>query len=442
MPSMSNSGSNSQQPKLWTPVFVVIIGFTFCTFVIGQGVNSGSTVYVDRLGGNATLAGMGAAIFSVAAAVSRIAMGPLADKRGRLLIMALGSVMFLVGMVGPALTATLDLFLFWRFVQGIGFAASTTAAATAAADVLPVERLGEGIGYYGLGQALSMSVGPALAITLVSTEPAENLYWGLAVSGALACILCFFCRYEKHPEQLPETATYRTVAKHKAEAMAREEEAQGAGEGEGAPARKRSRIIDSIFEPGALAGAIPVAVLSPVFAFTLFYAGLLGTQMGVGNAGIFYTMSAITMIVVRLASKRFMDRVAAIKIHTVAVAGALITYAIFIFILNAHLEDASVRDILFYLAGIPYGLCPGLALPINQAVAVKNSSAERWGAANGLYLLLTDIVIAAASIIWGITNDTFGFGFTMLCAAAMALLSIGTCLLCYPAADRRFGRTR
>ena len=436
---MSNSGGNNQQPRLWTPVFVAIIAFTLCTFIMGQGTNSGSTVYVSLLGGGATLAGFGAAVFSIVAGVARLVVGPLADKRGRLVVMAVGAVVFFAGIVGQAATASLDLFLFWRFVQGLGFAATTTAVATAAADVLPVERLGEGIGYYGLGQALAMSIGPALAITLVSTEPPENLYWGIAVAGALALVLCFFCRYEKHPEKLPETATYRTLSqRRKAEAEkgpGPSEEPRPADKPE--PARKRPAIIDSVFEPGALAGAIPIGVISPVLGFTLFFAALIGTKLGVGNAGIFFTMTAITMISVRLASKQFMDRIPAIKIHTVAVAGAIVAYAIFIFTLNVDLEPG-VRDALFYLAGIPYGLCPGLAIPINQAVAVKNSSEERWGAANGLYMLLMDIGIGFASIVWGITNDTFGFEFTMCCAAALGLLSIAAALKCYPEADRRF----
>ena len=440
-------------------MFIVIIAITLCTFMVGQGTNSGSTVYVSRLGGGSTLAGLGAAIFSIAAGVARIVMGPVIDMRGRLLVMFAGALVFLAGVVGPALTASLDLFLFWRLVQGIGFAAATTAAATAAADVLPVERLGEGIGYYGLGQAIAMSLGPALAITLVATDPPENLYWGLTVSGTLACVLCFFCRYEKHPERLPESSTYRTLARRRAEERASSAAASEAGSASGsapatapapdgkveapsgsapAPApKKRPKIIDSIFEPGALAGGIPMGVLSPVLGFTLFYAGLVGTSLGVGNAGLFYTMSAVTMIAVRLASRKFMDRVAAIKIHTVAVAGALIAFGIFIFILNADL-DPMPRDALFYLAGIPYGLCPGLAIPINQAVAVKNSSEERWGAANGLYMLLTDIGIGLASVVWGITNDTFGFVVTMCCAAVMGLLSIACAMACYPKPDRRW----
>lgn len=424
MPLMSNSGGNDRQPKLWTPVFVVVIAVTFCSFMVGQGTNSGSTVYLDRLGETSTLAGIGATVFSVAAAVARIVSGPVADARGRQAVMLCGTAVLLVGVAGQAITGSVGLFLLWRLLQGIGFAAVTTAAATAAADVLPVERLGEGIGYSGLGQALAMAFGPALAITLVATEPPENLYWGLAVLALCAIAFSVFCRYEKRPENLPESSTYRRLA------------SQDAGR-EPATGDGKRGILGSILEPGALAGGIPMMVISPALGFVIFFAGLLGTHMGIGNAGLFYTMTAASMIGVRLASKRFMDRVPAIKIHAVAAAGAVVAFALLIVVVTADL-DPLARAGLYYFAGLPYGLCPGLAIPINQAVAVKNSSAERWGAANGLYLLLTDVGIGIAATIWGVTNDTFGFAFTMGCVIALVVASLGAAMLCYPAPDKRW----
>ncbi len=419
---MSNQGGNSQQPKLWTPVFVVIIVIALCTFTVGQGLNAGCTVYINRLGGGATLAGIGAGVFSVAAAVARVIGGPLTDKTGRLVIMAAGGIVLTVGVAGSAFVTNLDFFLLWRFLQGVGFAILTTAAATAAADVLPVERLGEGIGYYGLGQALAMSFGPALAITLVAADPPEMLFWGLGIPATLALIACIFCRYEKHPEKLPQTATYRTTIEHRQKDSSE---------------KKKVRFIDTIFEPGALAGGIPLMVMSPAMGFVIFFAGLLGTSLGVGNAGIFYTLTAVSMILVRLASKAFMDRTPAIKIHTVAILGAVVAFTILIVIQVVDM-DQTLRSVLFYAAGIPYGLCPGLAIPINQTVAVKNSSAERWGAANGLFLLLADIGIGGAATIWGITNDMFGFVFTIGCVIVLVIASIGVAMICYPAEDKRW----
>ena len=46
---------------------------------------------------------------------------------------------------------------------------ASTATATMASDMLPAERLGEGIGYYSMGQAAAMALGPATAFALLGT---------------------------------------------------------------------------------------------------------------------------------------------------------------------------------------------------------------------------------------------------------------------------------
>ena len=364
-------------------------------------------------------------MFSGAAIVSRLVAGPLADARGRLVVIASGAIVLLVGILGAALSADISLIMLWRTLQGLGFSAVTTAAATAAADVLPAERLGEGIGYYGLGQALAMSIGPALAIALVSTDPPENLYWGLSVAAALSLLLCLFCRYERNPEGLPETSTYRRMALQKGETGAQEE---GAAQSASA---KREGLMARVFEPGALAGGIPLMVLSPAFGFGIFFVGLFGTSLGIGNAGLFYTVSAIAMIVVRLSSKAFMDRVLPIKLFAFATVMGVGGFAL-LYVTTLPAITGTAQTALFYTAGVFYGLCLGIALPVNQTVAVKNSPAERWGVANGLFMLLFDIGIGTASVIWGITNDTFGFSFTIVCVIVLIACSFGVACITYP----------
>ncbi|HAM15216.1 MAG TPA: hypothetical protein DCP91_05040, partial [Eggerthellaceae bacterium] len=68
--------SGAAQPRLFTAVFVAIVAATLFCYITGQGLNSGTSVYIDRLGGSATLAGIGAAVFSAAAIVGRIVSGP------------------------------------------------------------------------------------------------------------------------------------------------------------------------------------------------------------------------------------------------------------------------------------------------------------------------------------------------------------------------------
>ena len=109
----------------------------------------------------------------------------------------------LVGTAGPFSPTRTSFSSRGAPLQGMGFAIATTASATAAADVLPLSRLGEGIGYYGLGQAIAMSIGPALAMFLVSTDPAENLYLGFSAAAACALAFSLVCRYERNPRSLP-----------------------------------------------------------------------------------------------------------------------------------------------------------------------------------------------------------------------------------------------
>lgn len=468
-----DSRGGSPREQLWSTTFVLVVASTLCCFMVGQGLNSSTSVYVALYGGTAAYAGVLAAVFSGAAAVVRLLSGPLIDGRGRRIVMLFGFAVLIVGTVGPLFTHDVVPFVVFRILQGAGFSAVTTASATAAADALPASRMGEGIGYYGLGQALSMSVGPALALALVSTDPPENLFVGVTAIAVVGLSMIFLCRYEKHPEMLPEEAVYRRRLEEgeseaartgaaeagkkskqvKASEGGKRAEAAGALEAarraedaeaieaaetttstaqssmEGQP--KRESIASRIFEKHALPGTLPMIALSPAFGFVIFFVGLYGASLGVGNAGLFYTLSAVSMILVRLKSGAFMDRFAPIKILPVALACGLVAFAMLV-ACGTVLDGAPVRDAVFNLAGIVYGFCSGIALPLNQSVAVKNTPPERWGAANALFQLAIDVGIGGTCIIWGIVNDCFGFPVAICCAMCCIVASYFVARAVYP----------
>ena len=450
-----DSRGGSPREQLWSTTFVLVVASTLCCFMVGQGLNSSTSVYVALYGGTAAYAGVLAAVFSGAAAVVRLLSGPLIDGRGRRIVMLFGFAVLIVGTVGPLFTHDVAPFVVFRILQGAGFSAVTTASATAAADALPASRMGEGIGYYGRGQALSMSVGPALALALVSTDPPENLFVGVTAIAVVGLSMIFLCRYEKHPEMLPEEAVYRRrleegeskTARTGAAEAGKESKQVKASEGgkraeaaetttstaqsrmEGRP--KRESIASRIFEKHALPGTLPMIVLSPAFGFVIFFVGLYGASLGVGNAGLFYTLSAVSMILVRLKSGAFMDRFAPIKILPVALACGLVAFAMLV-ACGTVLDGAPVRDAVFNLSGIVYGFCIGIALPLNQSVAVKNTPPERWGAANALFQLANDVGIGGACVIWGIVNDCFGFPVTICCAMCCIAASYFVARAVYP----------
>lgn len=444
-----DSRRESPREQLWSTTFVLVVVSTLCCFMVGQGLNSSTSVYVALYGGTAAYAGVLGAVFSGAAAAVRLLSGPLIDGRGRRIVMLVGFAVLIVGTVGPLFTHDVAPFVVFRILQGAGFSAVTTASATAAADALPASRMGEGIGYYGLGQALSMSVGPALALALVSTDPPENLFIGVTAIAVIGLAMIFLCRYEKHPEMLPEGAVYRRRLEEGESEAARRGTAEalevtgraGAAKAaetttstaqsrmEGQP--RRESIASRIFEKHALPGTLPMIVLSPAFGFVIFFVGLYGASLGVGNAGLFYTLSAVSMILVRLKSGAFMDRFAPIKILPFALACGLVAFGMLV-ACGTVLDGTPVRDAVFNLSGIVYGFCAGIALPLNQSVAVKNTPPERWGAANALFQLANDVGIGGACVIWGIVNDCFGFPVTICCAMCCIVASYFVARTVYP----------
>lgn len=433
-------GAAGSRERLWSPLFVIVVAGTLCCFMVGQGLNSGTSVFIARMGGSTAFAGVLAAVFSAAAAAARIVCGPLVDRAGRLRVMVGGATLLLAGTLVPAVCSNDAVFVVCRIVQGVGFSAATTASATAAADVLPLSRLGEGIGYYGLGQALAMSVGPALALFLVNTDPAANLYLGLAVIAALGLVLAALCRYERNPSRLPATAAYRRLYGERRELE--HDEARGGHDAtgpcaarvtdnrqaRGAAPEPSARGLGRFFELSALPGALPMVVLSPAFGFGIFFVGLYGTSLGVVNPGLFYTLSALSMIAVRLKSKSFMDRVAPLKICTASTACGLAGFLLLLM--------AGSSDLAYYAAGILYGVCLGVSMPLNQSVAVKNTPAERWGAANALYLLASDVGIGVSSIVWGLVNDAAGFPATICCVMGCILAAWVVAWFSYPSTRR------
>lgn len=447
--SASDAGGRASRTKerLWTPTFVIIVVCTLCAFLVGQGANAGTSVYLERTGGTASLAGVGALFFSIAAGIARIVSGPFVDARGRRIVIVCGACVMLCGTVGPLLYNDGIAFIVWRMLQGAGFSAATTAAATAAADVPPASRLGEGISYYGLGQAISMSIGPALAIFLVSADPPESFYFGLTVCAVAVIVLSSFIRYEKNPRMLSETSSYRMRWEEEraqqreareGSAACDEDEARSKNAASAAPADNRSAIrtaIDSVFEPGALPATMTILFMCATFSFNIYFMGVFGNSLGVGNSGAFYTVSAVVMIIVRLLSGRIMDSGRPIVIMAVAVVAGEVCFAL---LLACSLSMfGSTTEGVFYAAGLPFGLCMGLAIPVNQTIAVKLSPGNRWGAANALFMLGVDVGNGILSVVWGALIDAVGYSAVLCCVLACLAVALLVAWRVYPKEERR-----
>lgn len=420
---MSGTTGKRDRPRLWTGDFTLTLAIAFCAFVSCQALNNGTPLYITRIGGTTGFAGALILDFSIAAAAARLFAGRIIDRAGRKRIMVAGALLLIAGSV---LAIPLPGFypqIVLRALQGIGFACVTTASATAAADVLPTERLGEGIGYYALGQSLGMAFGPAFGIFLCSLVFAESLFVGVAGVGAVLLILVMCCNYEKHVERLPETSEYRVLEERRRRLT--EEAADGdigAIEEEVEDA-DRYRGLAALFEKRAFVGALPMIVICLGFAIPVSYTALYAQSLGLSNAGMFFFVGAIAMTASRFLGGRLLDIVPP---RILFLMTNLCGIAMFLVMAFVHTEW------MLYIGGFFFGLSMGFAFPLLNSMAVKNTPPERWGAANAMFLLANDMGVGLGASLWGFVADSVGFLPVMLGGAAMFVVGYAIALVVFP----------
>ena len=378
-----------------------MLAIAFCAFVSCQALNNGTPLYITRIGGSTGFAGALILDFSIAAAIARLFAGRIIDRTGRKCIMVVGALLLIAG---SALAIPLPGFypqIVLRALQGIGFACVTTASATAAADVLPCERLGEGIGYYALGQSLGMAFGPAFGIFLCSLVFTESLFVGVAGAGAVLLILVMCCNYEKHVERLPETSEYRVLEERRRRLAEEADSGDIEAVIEEVEDADRYRGLAALFEKRALVGALPMVVICLGFAIPVSYTALYAQSLGLSNAGMFFFVGAIAMT-------------------------NLCGIAMFLVMAFVHAEW------MLYVGGFFFGLSMGFAFPLLNSMAVKNTPPERWGAANAVFLLANDMGVGLGASLWGFVADSVGFLPVMFGGAAMFVIGYAIALVVFP----------
>ena len=437
--NVKEDGGVTGHGKLWTGDFVLILTITLLAFIGVQGLNNGTPIYVSLLGGSNAYAGALILEFSISAAIARIAIGRVIDRRSRRSFVIGGAVLLLIGTAGVIPFPTLEAQAVLRAVQGAGFGAVTTAASTATADVAPAARLGEGLGYYGLGQSLGFAIGPSMAIVLLSFTWHEALFLGMAVVSLCLIALGIICSYEKHPERLDPTSAYARMVRERADQEGLTREAQDQKEQEGFPAAQGASSEEStqekqegqeklpfiwrLFEKGALPGAIPMLTSCLGYSVIVSFVSKYGVQTGLAAPGVFFVFAAITMTAVRLGGGRLIDRM---KPHVLLVAPILCGVGCFAILAT------TAGEAWFYTAGALFGLSMGLAFPLFNTVCVKCAPTERRGAASALYGLANDMGIGLGSVFWGAVIDWIGYTPTFWGGALVLALSYAVAFAVFP----------
>ena len=157
---------NTKGPKLFTTSYCLLILVSFMTSLSYSLIQTLIATYAVDLGGTLAAAGTLTGLFSTAAMICRPAGGALCDEKNKKIICLVSTMVFAFGFFGYALSMNMTALLIFRLLHGAAFGISGTANMALVAESIPRQRMGEGLGYYGVGQVVSQIIGPVFGVAL------------------------------------------------------------------------------------------------------------------------------------------------------------------------------------------------------------------------------------------------------------------------------------
>ncbi|GMK41217.1 MFS transporter [Paenibacillus sp. CCS19] len=363
---MENAQQQRRAEKLWTADFILITFASFFLFFGFQMLLPTLPVYMQDLGGDNTAVGLIIGIFTVFALVTRPLVGAVMGNSKKGWLMA-GLLLCFVIISGYHWTTSVVLLLLARCVHGVGWGVVTVTSGTLAADVIPAARRGEGIGYFGLASTLAMALAPAIGLAILDGSWHMQGVIFIAAGSTILSLLCAWGVKRKRSNKDVHTAN---VEKPQAKPSFRSQ----------------------LFEPKALFPSLLALLIGIVYGGIVSFITLFGKEVNIGNVGLFFTLNAVCLLIVRLISGRLFDR----KGHVwVILPGSVLMAAALIVLSYAHdLTTLAISAVLF-------GLGFGAVQPSLQAWILNRVEPAKRGPANATFYSMFDLGIGGGAMLLG-----------------------------------------
>ncbi|NIJ75542.1 DHA1 family bicyclomycin/chloramphenicol resistance-like MFS transporter [Xanthomonas campestris] len=147
--------------------------------------------------------------FLVGFSLGQLLWGPISDRYGRRLPIAVGLVLFIVGSVGCALSTNVTQMMVWRVVQALGACVGPVLARAMVRDLYGREQSARMLSTLILIMGVAPLLGPLLGGQILAFWSWQGIFWTLAGVGLLT-----LASLRLLPESLPPSRRATTPLRH------------------------------------------------------------------------------------------------------------------------------------------------------------------------------------------------------------------------------------
>ncbi len=369
---------------LYTPAFAALflanlfLVASFATFFLFP-------LFITGHGGSHQDIGIIMGIFALASALCRPWISEMIDRLGRKRSYTIGcTIMTLMPLLYLLLKGTVsDYYLFLlllRIVHGIGLAICFTAIFTFIVDLIPVNRLNEGIGMFGTSGLIGMAIGPLIAEPILQKFGFPAFFF--TASGlAGAALLLQSPISDKHHLQQVETQpspSFFTLLK------------------------TRKQLIG-----GGLALLFGFGL-----AATANFIAPFAQERELSYISLYYLAYSFAAVGIRFIAGKMADRIGENQVIpwglSLAAAGLLLVPLV-------H------GNLLLLIVGFVFGIGHGLLFPALNAMAVRDEPYAVRGKVTGIFTGGIDAGVFCGAVILGMIGEMAGFTALFICAGLTVL---------------------
>ena len=364
--------------KVWIANFMMYFSFYFVTPLLPLYLRD--VYHADKAMIGLVLSG-----YSVAALAIRFFSGYIVDRFSRKKILLISYAAFAFFFLGYYITGSIILFAVIRTLHGAPFGLTSVSSNTVAIDVLPSQRRGEGIGYWGLSNNFAMAVGPSLSLMLYHYSNNFKLLFTVSLLVALLGLginTLVECKYRPPIMEKKKMSLDRFL------------------------------LIEGWSQGICIAFiAMSYGILSTYIA--IYSQDVLNITTGTGT---FFMLFSIGLILSRFVGVKALSRGYAVRNATYGVIVTALGY--FIFVLWQNLYG-------YYISAIVIGFGQASMYPAVQTMFLNMTTHDKRGTANATILTSWDLGVGLGIILGGyVAEHLGGYNSAFMMSAIVSTLSV------------------
>jgi MFS family permease len=370
--------------RLFTPRFLVMCAFSFTVFMSLFQLLPTAPYHVINLGGSTSVAGLFLGLLTYSSALAAPLTGHIGDRYGQRHVLMVVSLLLASLFASYAFIGSYRWLLALVCVHGVIWSALLTASGAYMAGSIPPERRAEGLGYWGLASIFAIAVAPPIGFWVFHFG-----WWALCLEGmTLNLILALIAWSLPDDPARPEAAAAHPTG---------------------------LAWLRNLIELRALVLSVSVGLVSFSYGAITSFSAMFAEAIDAHPRTIVLTMTAITIVVVRLTVGRKIDRIG----HRRALLPALAISA-----LGLLLVPLAQGTITLAAAAVVFGVGFGLVFPAFTAYLLAQIPATRRGAAYGAMIAAFDTGIGTGSWSMGWLIHRVGFRTAFVVSAVLATLAL------------------